>query len=465
MRERKRRVEAYSFFDHKGIAAHLEYMAAKGWMIEKLTNFGWVYRRITPKKLHFAVSYYPKASEFDPEPSEEQQVFYDFCRHTGWKLACASGQMQIFYNEGENPTPIETEPQLELEAIRASAKKSFIPSYMLLLAIALLNGIMLVFNLREDPIGLLSSPSRLFSGFAFLLLGILCLVELASYFLWLRRAEKRAEEGEFLPACSTSKFQKAILAMILLGAVYWAVNFIAFGNPLERWIGILMCLYVPSVILIVNGVKNYLKRKKASRGVNRAVTILTSFIAAFVIMGAVTLGILKASSQGLFAERGEETYEHGGMRWVIHEDKLPLVLEDLIEVDYDGYIREKNGDESLFLGNFEMRQYPRLDADSYADLPRLEYTLIEVKIPAFYEMCRNRLIEEGEQIHPLRTCQYQPIEASEWGALEAYRLYDPEYGPGNQYLLCYGHVLVEIYLDWEPTASQKAVVGERLNIF
>ena len=150
---------------------------------------------------------------------------------------------------------------------------------------------------------------------------------------------------------------------------------------------------------------------------------------------------------------------------MIHEDKLPLVLEDLIEVDYDGYIREKNGDESLFLGNFEMRQYPRLDADSYADLPRLEYTLIEVKIPAFYEMCRNRLIEEGEQIHPLRTCQYQPIEASEWGALEAYRLYDPEYGPGNQYLLCYGHVLVEIYLDWEPTASQKAVVGERLNIF
>ena len=166
MRERKRRVEAYSFFDHKGIAAHLEYMAAKGWMIEKLTNFGWVYRRITPKKLHFAVSYYPKASEFDPEPSEEQQVFHDFCRHTGWKLACASGQMQIFYNEGENPTPIETEPQLELEAIRASAKKSFLPSYMLLLAIALLNGIMLVFNLREDPIGLLSSPSRLFSGLA-----------------------------------------------------------------------------------------------------------------------------------------------------------------------------------------------------------------------------------------------------------------------------------------------------------
>ena len=62
MRDTKRRLELYSFFNHTGIAAHLEDMAQKGWMIEKITGFGWVYRRIEPKRLHFSVSYYARAS-------------------------------------------------------------------------------------------------------------------------------------------------------------------------------------------------------------------------------------------------------------------------------------------------------------------------------------------------------------------------------------------------------------------
>ena len=126
MKNTKRRIEPLSFYDHTGISRHLEKMAAKGWMIEKIVNTGWVYRRIEPKKIHFAVSYYPKASEFDPELSEEQKMLHDFCAHTGWELVCTSAQMQIFCNERENPTPIETEPELELQAIHASAKKSFI---------------------------------------------------------------------------------------------------------------------------------------------------------------------------------------------------------------------------------------------------------------------------------------------------------------------------------------------------
>ena len=32
MKNRKRRIESLSFFDHTGISKHLENMAAKGWM-------------------------------------------------------------------------------------------------------------------------------------------------------------------------------------------------------------------------------------------------------------------------------------------------------------------------------------------------------------------------------------------------------------------------------------------------
>ena len=343
MKNTKRRIEPLSFFDHTGISGHLEKMAAKGWMIEKIVNTGWIYRRIEPKKIHFAVSYFPKASEFDPEPSEEQKMFHDFCAHTGWQLACTSAQLQIFYNERENPIPIETDPGLELQAIHASAKKGFIPPYIALLAIALLNGAMWISNLLGDPIDLLSTPTKLFTGFAWLLLAILCIVELVCYFRWHSKAKVAAEHGEFLKVPSTSKFQKVVLILIIGGAIFWGVNYIICGDTLQRWIAILMCIYMPSLFVIVNATKEFMKRRKASRGINRTVTMLTSFVVAFAMMGAITFGTLYASNHGFFADKNEETYEHRGMTFPIYnlnkEWTTTLTLSILVSaIGYSGML-------------------------------------------------------------------------------------------------------------------------------
>lgn len=462
MKNTKRRIEPLSFFDHTGISRHLEKMAAKGWMIEKIVNTGWVYRRIEPKNIHFAVSYFPKASEFDPEPSEEQKVFHDFCAHTGWQLACTSAQLQIFYNERDNPIPIETDPELELQAIHASAKKGFIPSYIVLLAIALLNKAMWISNLLGDPIDLLSTPIKLFTGFAFLILAVLCVVELVCYFRWHSRAKVAAEHGEFLKVPSISKFQKVVLLVVIVGAIFWAINYIIFGNTLQRWITIIMGLYMPALFIIVNATKEFLKRKKASRSVNRTVTMLTSFIAAFAMMGLVTFGTLYASNHGLFADKNEETYEHNGMTWVIHQDELPLVVEDLVDVDFDGYIKERRGNMSLILGQLVMRQHPRFDADNYKDIPQLEYTMTIVRVPALYDKCKEIMIHDEEYYRETKEKEYRVENAEPWGANEVFRLYDLEYGVRNTYLLCYDSLIVEIHFDWKPTEAQMAVVGEKL---
>lgn len=462
MKNRKRRVELLSFYDHVGISRHLEKMAAKGWMLEKITNLGWVYRRIEPKQLHFTVSYYSKASEFDPEPTEDQKTFYDFCAHTGWQLACSSAQLQIFYNERENPTPIETDAKLEVQAIHASAKKSFIPAYLALLVIALLNGGLFVSGIMGDPIKALSSPSRLFSGFAFLVLAIICLVELICYFGWFHKAKAAAEYGEFLKTPHTATFQKIIMAVILFGALYWIISYIILGSPLERWVAVLMCIYMPALFAIVNAVKQFLKQKKAAIGVNRTVTMLSSFVLAFAMMALITFGTLYASSHGVFREKNEETYKHGGITWVIHHDNIPLTVEDLLGADNYEYIKERTGSMSFMLGQFTMSQYPRFDEENYADIPQLEYTLTEVRIPALYNLCKNRLIYEQEELYPLDKHEYKAEDGKAWGANEAYRLYDLEYGVENKYLLCYDNLLVEIDFDWEPTAAQKAVVSEKL---
>lgn len=463
MKNTKRRIEPLSFYDHNGISRHLEKMAAKGWMLEKIVNTGWVYRRIEPKKMYFAVSYYPKASEFDPEPTEEQKMFHEFCAHTGWQLACTSAQLQIFYNERENPTPIETEPALELQAIHASAKKSFIPSYILMLVLAGMQGALWISNLLGDPLDLLSNPTQIFVGFIWLLLAILCVVELICYFIWHVKAKIAAEHGEFLKAPSTSILQKVVLGIAIGGVIFWGVNNIIFGDNLMRTVVILMGIYIPALFWIVNAMKELLKRKKASRGVNRTVTVITSFVASFAMMGAIVFGTLYASSHGLFADKNEETYEYKGTTWVVHQDELPLVVEDLLEVDNTGYIKERRGNMSMLLGQFVMRQHPRFDVENYTRMPQLEYTMTIVRVPALYDMCKERLIYEQEKLHSISPEKYRAEDAVPWGANEVYRLYDLEYGAENFYLLCYDNMLVEINFDWEPTIEQMEIVGQKLN--
>ena len=71
----KRRMEFFAFYDDQGIARHLERMAGKGWLIERINNYFWTYRKIEPQRLRFAVTYFPEASDFNPGPTENQQTF------------------------------------------------------------------------------------------------------------------------------------------------------------------------------------------------------------------------------------------------------------------------------------------------------------------------------------------------------------------------------------------------------
>ena len=115
MKTTKKEMFLFSGWDRSGLEEHLARMAEKGWLVEKITSYCLIYRKIEPKKLTFCVCYYPKASSFAPGPTEDQETFYEFCQHAGWVLAAEWAQLQMFYNERENPVPIETDPVMELE--------------------------------------------------------------------------------------------------------------------------------------------------------------------------------------------------------------------------------------------------------------------------------------------------------------------------------------------------------------
>ena len=177
MRTTRRDLIPFSFYDHTGMEKHLEKMAQKGWMLEELTNWGWKYRAIQPQKLHFSVSFDTRASDFEPEPTEEQIMFQKFCRHSGWKLAAASGWMQVFYNEEEDPLPIQTDPELEVRMVGKRARR-MVPAYVIFLVLGFLIGGGWCFSLVTKPIQTLTTPSGVLLGLCWLCLFLYSTVDL-----------------------------------------------------------------------------------------------------------------------------------------------------------------------------------------------------------------------------------------------------------------------------------------------
>lgn len=449
MKDTKRRFEWFSFYDHTGLERHLERMAERGWLLEKIGNFTWHYRRIEPKKLTFSVSYFPRASQFDPEPSEEQRTFYDFCAHTGWTLAAASAQFQVFYNDRPNPVPIDTDPALEVETIHQAAKKGWLVSQLILLGVGVLNFGQFLWRLLDDPITALSSPLHLFSLVCWPVLFLMIGVELGTYFLWRRRALKAAEQGEFLATRSHPMVQKLALAVVSAGLV-WCLACLR-GGMLVMMVAMLACTF--GIVFLVMQLRGLLKRYKASAGVNRAVTLGACVILPVIMVVLVTALVLTS-----------------GGRWLASSDEPPLILADLAETPADGELdQDVRLNQSPLLAVLDVSQYLRLGRSPGDPVPHwLQYTVIEVRAPFLYDVCKGHLLDKNGALGTdrLPVKYYVPIDPAPWGAEEAYqfRMEDEDFGAQNTdlYLLCYPDRIVEFDPDWEPTQGQMALVGEKL---
>lgn len=265
-------IPLYSYYDRSGIAAHLADMAAQGWMLEKLGAWSWRYRRTEPRKLRFAVTYFPAASQFDPAPSQGLETYRDYCAQAGWQLVADTAQVQIFCNEDENAVPIETDPAVEFSNIRRCMKKSFLTSYVLLLLLSLYQIGFRIHRVWTDPVDTLSNSSSLLSALVWPLLDAVIVVELVRYFRWQRRAGAAAEAGAPLPELRSVRW----LGLLLLG---WS-GFILLWmllSALRQSRGMLLLmlgalLYLGLMLLLSFAAKDAMKHLRFPRWANIAVT-------------------------------------------------------------------------------------------------------------------------------------------------------------------------------------------------
>ena len=456
MNTKKRRLEYYSFYNHTGIERHLTEMALKGWLLESISNFYWTYRRIEPRNIHFCVTYYPRASDFDPEPSEDQQTFHDFCAHTGWKLACTWHQMQVFYNEQESPIPLETDPAMEVDTLHRACKKNFLPSYYLLLALGLVMGGYFLARIYFDPIGLLSSSSQMLSGFAYLCMMVISFIELCTYFSWYRKAKKATQDGIFVDTPSTTGVQKVIVVFLLVAAATWLFDLFSLSNPILAWISVAMIIGMIVIIFAVNGVKLGLKKAKASRGLNKVLTLAACFLLPTILIGGITYGTIA----GIFSNENSTV--------PFDDSIIPLSVADFQDVDVDKYIEQNRNQETFMLAQRAVHMYGDWRQEDFHELPHLQYTITTVKVPFLYDWCKNQLYNDLDETNnpdvPVgHRLIYQEVNATPWGANAAYQIYQEEGYYLNWYLLCYDDRIIDIRFDWEPTTEDMAIVNQKLN--
>ncbi|MBQ5642373.1 MAG: DUF2812 domain-containing protein [Bacteroidaceae bacterium] len=458
MKETKKILCHFSFYDQVRIQEKLEEMAEQGWMIQQPGNFTWTFKRIEPQKLRFSVTYFPNASDFDPGPTESELTKLDFCAQDGWKLAVRWGVMQIFYNEDENAVPIETEPVAQVENVKKSMRKNVLFSHLMIVALIMYYMVMQFGMFRRDPVEYLSSPLKAYQIPMWVCLLLASLYELGFYFYWTRKAKKMAEEdGVFLPIKSNIRASYVLLAfstMLILFAFSSSMKHFLFGLA---WSGIMFL-----IACAANVVKKKLKKKGVSRRINMVVSLGSVFLLTIFALGILVSVIIGSSIIRLSgSENAVGTYEYNGITWDIYNDPLPLTVEDLIEID-GNWSKEMDHQETGLVSYTEYEQCALYTEPR--EVPNLSYTITNIKAKFLRDYIRQAVLNSRQdEVYDdyVFTDHYEPIDPDIWGAEEAYQLHWSG-SIMNTYLLFWDNSIVEIKFYWEPTAAQITKAAEVL---
>mgnify|MGYP000803331707 FL=1 len=480
-RQKKQEINLYAYYDHAGIVRHLEDMARQGWQLEKAGSVFWTYRRCKPAELRYAVVYFSKASQFDPEPPAEQREFWELCKATGWELVTNRYQMQIFRNPAPDAIPIETDPVVQVENVRAAMKKGSVRGNWVLLICSCLQ-IWLQFrtySIRD----FLTQGFALSAVLIWLLLGINAIVELIGYYRWYRKARTAAEEEGVLLSPRTRKWWQIlqILGLLVIFTVDLPLLLLSPSHNPSTLITLAAGLaYALLLTLIIYGSRQLMKKKGFSAEANMGFNILIAVIGSLVLMGGlVWTGLRVADDPGLLGHVNAETrtspaYPAGDTEhtYTVYHDPLPLTVEDLVgETAYTDYSCCRAVEGTPLMTAYKYRQeVPYVfDIVSEEDGPELLYEIYEVKLDCLYEPVKQSFFKDKTFSIPGKfkfavSQNWTPVDAAPWGALDAYRFIREDNTPIGNFLLCYADRFVEIRFDpWydgaAPTEKQMALVG------
>ena len=420
----------YSFYDHTGMTTHLEEMAQRGWLLDKMGGMFWRYRKVEPQRLRFALVYFPEVTGFEPTKPEGHSRMEDLCAGTGWQLAATAGKFQIYYNEDPDPVELETDPMTQVQVIHRTMKKNFLPSYAILAVMSVLQLMVQMTSLTRDFGLQYSGKVYYLSGVSWAMIPIWSLLllayllELGRYFLWYRRAKNRAEEGLMTPSVSSFWVQSLTLWLLVILVLSWVTT-----GALTDFVLILFGAMVAAGVIATMAAK-WMKRMKVSAKVNELVTVGITVVLILAFMATLMPTMLGSDHR-----EPEET------------GNLPLRLEDLGHSTTENRVHMEVQGTPLIT-----RTYCLHRPDRPQTTPELEYIIADVHAKFLWNTCVEDFLKNGAQ----------SVDAAPWQADSAWRVNNRFSSEAFVYVLTWGDRLVWLDLEEEPTDAQKTTIAQKL---
>lgn len=447
MKDTKRRMEIFSLYDYCGIQRHLTKMAKRGWMLMEIGNFTWKYRRCEPCDTRFAVTYFPQASAFDPEPGEDQRTYIEYCEEAGWKLCAASAKMQVFRAVRDDAVEIETDGEVQLKTVHRTMKSAYLPWCWTMLGLGLLEGAMEVDKFLRDPIDALLGMNTLL-----MILSIIVLVgaELISYGIWYMRAKKSLKNGGGLPkTTSTRPLQIIVILLALAELILWLAFDGMDGTIVTALISMAVVFGMLGLTLLI---RHILKKKKVDAGLSKTIVMTACVLIPVIgvpLFGIVTFNVI---IDGTFSRA--EIVEYDGMSIQVYHDELPLTVEDLTDVPDDAqYSRQLERQSSLFLRRIEGKQQDPVFEER--SLPDLEYTVTFTKLPQLYDLVLDEMLEENRDFFHTFDAVYENEDCTVYQARFKSQWY-------RWWVFVMDDRVIEMHFDEPLTDEQLALAAEKL---
>lgn len=462
MKDKTKRIMNFRFDRYEDTEIKLEKLATKGLFLEECGSFLWTFRKRTPQKLKYTVTYFSEGSVFNPDITDNQQTYFDYAKAAGWNFVTQFNQMQIFCSEADNPIPFETDEKEKFNNIKRCMKKSFLPSMIVMILVFVLNLIVQFNSFQLNSIDYLSDSSRLLSSFMIAAAIIHQVYSLMTYVLWLKRSEKSIALGG--ECVKNSNIVYKIVDIIFMVFLFGSLGYLLFYFASKTsWFGLVLVIAQMPILMIIfwSSIK-YLKKKKASATKNKVISVVVLIIVSFAYLALLMAFILRFgfsmvddSNYRTVDWQLSETESH---EYRLYSDEIPLTSEDLYgPIDYNYYSYERERDNTIFLSKSVYRQdsLPTKDAP-----PRIEYEMLEPQFDFVYRLAKEQLLEIPEWRD---NTTYEPIDNKIFETVEAYQRYYED-TPTGEYTLFFEDKIIILNMEEPLTTKQTSIIIEKLGI-
>ncbi len=427
------RLFRFNFNHYEIIEEKLEEYALKGLFLEKIGTTFWYFKKDTPKKLHYTVTYFTEASYFNPTTTVNQNTYHEIAKQAGWNFVCELHQMQVFCSDQDNPVPFETDEIEKLTNIHKCMKKNFLPTHFMLVIVLSFNLFTLVHNVFENPTYALASNMSLLNLLLYFLMLPYLFYILISYYSWYIKSKKAVNRGDGILKVDYSLFKYVDRFTIGFVGIFLLVMILV-----NEWYFLFMIITPLIVIAIIHHLTVFtMKKAQIAAKVTRKITFVSTIVLTILFYSIFTYLLLTYFHQVDKVDTVRVEDSEVGEYYHLYNHALPLKCEDLYnEYDYDGYSYKMEENSSILMQSI---MYTQHHYDYLKETPSLTYHVFTFNTQLIYPLVVDDLLEDGKYSH------YEVVHFDALNANAIYQKYRED-KPLNDYVLLYDSQIIVLNL-------------------